>query len=46
MDAKFSALRRQNQEDILKADRRLSIARTEEREIQLGQEVSTLSPYQ
>jgi hypothetical protein len=42
MDAKFAALRRQNQEDILKADRRLSMARTEERDILRGQEVSSV----
>lgn len=39
MDAKFAALRRQNQEDILKQERRLSVARTEERDILRGQEV-------
>ena len=39
MDAKFAALRKQNQEDIIKQERRLSMARTEEREILRGQEV-------
>jgi hypothetical protein len=39
MDAKFAALRRQNQEDILKADRRLSVAITEERDAINGKEV-------
>jgi hypothetical protein len=40
MDAKFAALRRQNQEDILKQDRRLSVARNEERDVMQGKEVS------